>query len=145
MVKEAYPWPEPGDLPFADEEGLSSACLNFSRRNWRVYIKGYKHGADILAQHAEINEPVLDVLVFPIVFMYRHYLELQLKDLIQVGNELLDREGSYLAIHGLDDLWKECRLVIDEMPLSPASRDLDTLQDCIHQFAQVDPTSTAFR
>src|SRR5260370_19399931 len=49
------------------------------------YSLAYLQAANRLVQ--TLNEHPSDILTLPIVFLYRHYVELTLKDLINTGNE----------------------------------------------------------
>lgn len=50
-------------------------------QNWGMYTIGYKEAGDLLLQYA-LNVGRQNVLVYPIIFLYRHYIELQLKEII---------------------------------------------------------------
>ena len=47
--------------------------------SWHLYVEGYRRAADRLVE--TIFEQDLDYLVYPILFLYRHYLEVGLKSL----------------------------------------------------------------
>ncbi len=84
MIDEnASPWPQKGDKLFVEgDDWYYVACLNDKRDNLGLYIVGYKEAGDILVKNIIESRSHHDSLVFPIVFMYRHYLELRLKQLI---------------------------------------------------------------
>lgn len=46
------------------------------------YIKGFKEGADVMLENA-LQHGTQDLLVFPIVFCYRQYIELVLKNILR--------------------------------------------------------------
>jgi hypothetical protein len=50
-----------------------------------VYAEGYHRAGQILADYVIEKKWDQDLLVCPIVFLYRHYVELQLKRLIPLG------------------------------------------------------------
>src|SRR4030042_2814002 len=86
---------EPPPLPSAEdklfttaEDWWNNACLNFIHNGWSIYAIGYKDAADILVSHIEEKRRYQDTLVYPIVFLYRQYLELALKDIIRKGQRL---------------------------------------------------------
>src|SRR5712671_6183891 len=60
-----------------------------------AYAEGYRRAARILADHVIQNRWDIDFLVYPIVFLYRHNIELQFKRLIP--------DGAFLAGHVLTD------------------------------------------
>jgi hypothetical protein len=50
---------------------------------WYDYTIGYKEAADILVGHVESTGRRADKLGYPILFLYRHHLELVVKSLIR--------------------------------------------------------------
>jgi hypothetical protein len=83
-------------------------------------------------------------LVHPIVFLYRHYLELRLKSLVPITNRLLDSETKYKPDHDLLKVWAVVRPNLEQ--IWPDSGDeLKIVDDGLRQFAAVDPDSYAFR
>ena len=74
-----------------DDERIGLAKLNESifspnqsRRNnaylepeWGLYVLGYREAADSIVGNAE--ELGVDLLVYPVMFFYRHFLEIGLK------------------------------------------------------------------
>jgi len=74
--------------------------------------EGYVRGAQILVRAVGEEERDQDFLVYPIVFLYRHYVELLLKEIIKRAPYLTDRELSeaekrHLENHRLDLLWND--------------------------------------
>ncbi len=66
------------------------------------HIHGYYKAADILVNSAldsELNRD-RDMLFFPIVFNYRHYIELSLKDLIKKAEDAYDVLKQIESTHG---------------------------------------------
>lgn len=122
-----------------------NACLNYCPDALDMYALGYKHAGDFLAQHVIKTRRHQDVLVYPLVFLYRQYLELRLKELIKAGSLLIDKSQSYPKHHKIDVLWKQCRKILEEAYPEDCSADLNAVEDCIKQFSEYDPSSTAFR
>ena len=83
----------------------NNACLNFAhdRSSWYGYYEGYKNAGDILVRYVDKQKSDQDTLVFPIVFMYRHYLELILKEINRMSSIVLEKDC--LKTHDLDILW----------------------------------------
>lgn len=141
-----FPWPRRGDSLFkSDDDWWNNACLNWSHDMRYAYSLGYKRAGDILVEHVSNSESDQDTLVYPIVFAYRHYIELEMKNLIRDGRELLGVTSKAQMVHGLDVLWQECRRLLDKVWPDGPREDLDAVQECISQLTEVDPTSTAFR
>lgn len=92
------PWPKPRPALLGPHGDWSNnAVLNrMTGEEWWVYAEGYARGAEILVRHVVDGNRDLDFLVYPIVFLYRHHLELALKDLIRGAGDLLGKRRKSL-------------------------------------------------
>ena len=146
MKDISIPWPEKGDDLFKGEgHWWEFACLNFTPDQWDSYAWGYKLAADLLVEHVERTGADQDTLVYPIVFSYRHYLELRLKELIIRGNQLLGICEEFPDIHDINKLWRLCRRILEKVWPEGPCEDLDTVEERIDQLWEKDPGSIAFR
>ena len=75
--------------------------------NWYVYETGYKDAADSLIDSAIHLGP--NFMVYPIMFLYRHYLEIQLKSILLTFQEYLEMPLKLPEknLHDLQHLWNE--------------------------------------
>ena len=113
LDENKLPWPQNGDKLFIEgDDWYYVACLNDRRDNLELYIVGYKEAGDVLVKHVMETQRHHDSLVFPIVFMYRHYLELRLKQLIRDGNLFLGNPSTFPKHHRIDTLWAECKVIL---------------------------------
>ena len=112
---------------------------------WSRYVDGYKNAADYLVDCAAAKNE-RDSLVFPIVFLYRHYLEVQLKDILRM---LYLHHGKICKIpndHNLVTLWKSVRPLMERVYDDPESSDNNGhIEARIEEFSQLDEGSYAFR
>jgi len=152
---DTIPWPVLSDGLFReDSDWWQNARLDLGGKGWESYAYGYKNGGDILAEHFLQNCHGSDQLVFPIVFLYRHYLELRLKQVINDGQKLLDQpiniQETILERHDLIELWRPCRKILEKLgkmnfwPEDPAEK-LDDVERLIKEFAGLDRESMSFR
>jgi hypothetical protein len=113
---------------------------------WDAYAQGYKMAADNLVQHVTASHDSQDYLVNPITFLYRHYLELRLKELL-LASSLLQRDDSGIQEeHGLTALWDKLRPKLETvLPGFTTDGDLEAIQDRLKEFCEKDPGSYAFR
>lgn len=127
-------------------ERTSAKLLTYNQKNWGFGLC-YLHLRNVkrFGWNALISRSNLDIHLFPIVFLYRQYLELRLKELVTSGLALVDRSRQQKPDHRLEPLWSELRCIIEEVWPDEGPEDLDSIQDYIGQFSAVDPTSTAFR
>jgi hypothetical protein len=140
-----------------DESDATAVIYDDDLRRW-PYIDGYKRAANILVETMsgewtratpmpfEGTYPVADSLALPIMFLYRHYLEIRLKDLIERGSDYLSRpQGWPKAGHDIGELWALCRPILEEIfPETPTS-DNDRIAECICSFMAVDASGEGFR
>ena len=139
-------WPKKREQIFRSNiDWWHNACLSYYPDQLDMHALGYKHAGDFLAQHVIKTRRHQDVLVYPLVFLYRQYLELQLKELIKAGSLLIDKSQGFHKHHKIDVLWRHCRKILKEAYAEDCSEDFDAVEDCIKQFSEHDPTSTAFR
>ena len=140
------PFPKKGDKLFSsDGYRRHSACLNYSHVPWEAYTIGYKEAADILVQSIVERKGTPDTLVYPIVFLYRQYLELRLKDLYRDGCLLLDKKPNLKINHNLKTLWQAVRKIFEEVWPNGNMEQWEALDDLIQQFVVIDPGSFTFR
>ena len=103
---------------------------------------GYKDAADLLVE--SLNERGRnDALVFPIAFCYRQYLELQLKALAVAVREFSGED--VLPIHDLHRLWQPLKSRLANELAENEQQPLEAVDECISEFARIDPKSTTFR
>jgi hypothetical protein len=155
LDESSLPWPQKGDKLFmTGEDWYHNACLNFAPDSFGLYIMGYKEAGDRLVLSVMEGHSHLDFLVYPIVFLYRQYLELNLKYLVREGNRLLDvtpkSKTGFSGGHDLSFLWKECSAVLSQVgshypELQISNHDLKIVGQLLTDFSQVDPGSDAFR
>jgi hypothetical protein len=140
------PWPVTGDKVFTtDTDWWHNACLGFGGNKWDLYATGYKEAADIIVDQVVETGLGMDTLIYPVAFLYRHYLELRLKEIIIHGQQLLDRSSGIQHLHRIDVLWFSCRHILEEIWPEGSNSDLDAVEACIIEFCQVDQQSTSFR
>lgn len=125
----------------------NKAQLNFTHHvPWHAYVAGYKEAADRLI--AGISEGLhgQDMLVFPILFLYRHYLEVSIKELIREFHPLLgitppvkpkpNERSSAAQGHDLNGLWSYLKGIIPgiypDLPDAVLS-EIDRVVDAFHR------------
>jgi hypothetical protein len=127
----------------------SNARINQNRAyGLDLFAGGYKTAADTLVKYVLENNADHDTLVYPIVFLYRQYVELRLKEIIREGSLLLDEERDFPKIHELDVLWLPVRGIIERVWAhedSDGSHDFQFIDKVLSEFGAIDPKSMSFR
>lgn len=157
--EKEFPLPRRGDrlitassdidnLLFVDPLGMTDSRGNRSPAGrWSLYADGYRHAADLLINSIQ-NAPTDDQLLYPITYLYRHFLELELKSLAvssstlspeQIEIEDLNRQ------HDVHKLWLKCEANFRYLPLEFGPEIVSTVGSCITEISDIDPLSQAFR
>ena len=143
---------KPSALPSEDdklfkggEDWWNNAFANFFPGDWYIYATGYKDSADILVAHVEEHQIRQDALVYPVVFLYRQYLEIAIKTLIRQARRLQDISEPIPMTHHINELWKVCSDLLREISPGDSEEEQNQIGRLIEEFCNVDPTSTAFR
>jgi hypothetical protein len=125
-----------------------NACLDFRFRNSNReygYIEGYKLAADALFEKVLQDRFVVDLVIYPMVFNYRHYVELSLKAILFRSGLVLETQGKPKYSHNLEKLWEQLRPLLQTRFKDHDFSVLDNVEKLILEFSGVDPKSTAFR
>jgi hypothetical protein len=146
----ALPLPQKGSRMFVEpRDWTDNAWLGRTRivNAWSLYAEGFKRAADQLVEDlldGSAHSP--DLLIYPILFLYRHYLELRLKELIIASARLLGETPNVPGHHTLTDLWAEVRPRLERIwPGPSARRHHDAIREHLREFCNLDPKSQAFR
>jgi hypothetical protein len=131
---------------FPDKDWYLNAQLHVTPEKWDTYAEGYKCAGDIAVQYVIDNNWYQDFLVYPIVFLYRHYLELRLKDLYFVSSRLLDQDIDIPTNHNLLLCWDRVRSNIEQVWTDAGTKHaLSKIEDRLKELNNVDVRSDAFR
>ena len=138
--------PRKEDTLFKSSGAHTSAHLNYGVSPDFLYCEGYLKAARILANHA-CNQPYdNDILIFPIAFLYRHHVELALKDLVRVAEGLASNKASAAKNgHFLADLWTELKKLLEGLGEAPLKGEAEGVDAYIDQLEKIDKKSETFR
>ena len=132
---------------FEFKEGDSwylNAYVNASSGDWS-YMEGYRRAGDLLVEWVAEHGEDQDLLVFPIVFAYRQYLELRLKSLGDLNAALCHQPMPSDKSHNLMHTWKRVRPGIESMNDPYVNSYLDDIERRLREFSALDEASYAFR
>ena len=154
-VVGALPPPRKSDVLFGPgTDWQANACVNCFDPAI-AYQDGYRRAALQLAEHVCEAGRGQDFLVYPIVYLYRHHIELTLKSIINTAAFVIDytlteKDLDTLGRHDLAKLWNLARPMLNpacglggspELPLD----DLEGIESYIDQLHQHDPDGQRFR
>jgi hypothetical protein len=109
------------------------------------YISGYKEAADKLTDEAT-KDGLEDLYVFPIMFLYRQYLELILKNMyFKFSEGSIQEKVTFIKKHGhkLRPYWKKCERLLWRSKMSPDN--IDKIGSLVSDFEGIDEHSFTFR
>jgi hypothetical protein len=145
---ESTPWPSPEDTLFERDADVWYAVAYVG---WGVevypYAEGYWRAANLLAEHVIETGRDRDFLVYPILFLYRHYIELQLKDIAVNAAALSDHEpppSKLMNQHELKPVWIYFRDVFFGVEV-PLGKDIESVERILNELSWADSGSIAFR
>ena len=147
FLNEKIRYPEKGDKLF-EEKGSENeiAWLQKMFQEFGSYATGYQFGALKLIDLAlGKDQRERDFLVYPIVFLIRHYIELRLKELIQGLNYCIEQDKKFSSGHRIDLLWKEFKSKYKEIGEDVCNEHFKTIDEIIAEMSTIDPISMAFR
>jgi hypothetical protein len=122
----------------------NNACVNCYGVSIDLYSRGYKEAADLLVEHVMATHSSQDSLVYPIAFLYRHHLELDLKGLLMMCKQIQNGRAKCPVHHNIECLWSEVRSSFAQIcPDYPD--DLAAIEPDLREFIQIDPNATTFR
>src|SRR5258708_3860719 len=79
-----------------------------------ILSQGYREAAEWLFEDVRRERRSPDFAVYPIAFLWRHHIELTLKNIIANGKRLHNEKPEFDAVHGLLGLWKDAKPYVEE-------------------------------
>lgn len=123
-----------------------NACLNWMHDSLPAYADGYKRAADLLCtQIIESNAGPIDTLIYPLCSLYRHYIELRLKEIIKDGYLIFDIRQGVPTHHKIVKLWKEAKSFTLKIWPDGPKEELENLERLLVEFEKADPGAQDFR
>ena len=138
---------EPGLLA-SDSDWHNNACLNYMRDHGTAYTEGYRRAADILIKHIDESGRDQDFLDYPVLFLYRHHIELLIKQIIGLALALAEEPDKHQYKkddHNLNTLWPLAQKLILEVDDSYRSSDFKIVKEVVKALHQADERATDFR
>ena len=140
------PWPSAdADLLAIGTEWWLVACTGWPRDRWLGYVSGYQKAASVIVAHVSATGRDQDTLVYPFLMCWRHYIELQLKVLIQLLHQYEREDDELRKTHKIDQLWQIARPLLENSFPNEAGDELDHTERILMQLSSLDPTSEHFR
>jgi len=101
---------------------------------WR-YAEGFKIVADNAVQNLCPSKN--NLVGFPIGYLYGHSLELMIKGLTLQARLVLNEQSSYEENHRLEELWKECRSLVEKVTPQSREQQFESVEECARAFGPI--------
>jgi hypothetical protein len=155
IAKEIADWlPKPGDRMFvASDTGVRLDPLGFSAYGgpreltgrWQLYSGGFLSAGDRLVESCT-GLPHEDELIYPIVNLYRHHLELELKYVLRCCPGCTEELKKWLiGTHSLGTLWNKIAETYPRFGQWASPECTEASRHLILEFDVHDPKSQAGR
>ena len=132
-----------------------NSCTNLGFRRMDKYTSGYEKATELLLNEVIKNRIGLDSLIMPIMFNYRHYLELSFKNLFwlcrKINEDKIDSEGLKKFEkynnnnHNLSSLWQvtldKLRTIDNNIPKTL----INQIHKTVEEFSLLDKSGQEFR
>lgn len=124
-----------------------NACLNFSLYNRSArYCNGYYIAAQQLIKDLNINNSGIDLIVYPIIYLYRQYIELALKIAIKKSRQ------KQKPTHNLITLWNKVNGELNKLSRLDCNlkkhitlEKINLITEMITKIHNIDEKGTSFR
>lgn len=123
--------------PFGDEPGIAPLVSGDGARAY--YRLGFLYAAQDAAK-ALVDRSGANVSAMPVLFLYRHYIELALKDVVASAGAFAIELSDEKFGHKLEPLWGEASKVFDSYRF-----DISKLDEAVAELVDLDQRADAFR
>lgn len=120
------------------------ACLNYGHSG-SAYSYGYLEAAHVLVAEVFESGRRQDLLIFPILFQYRHHCELQLKRSLVNALFVTDTQEGVGDSHDVALLWSRYRTAFKKIYGRKKDETLIAIDGYLNELSELDPSSQAFR
>ncbi len=153
MAKHDFPWPNKGDKLFVEEANINEKAfhLGLYMRTGIQHAGAFKAAADIVIDSSEEanRREYQDDLLHPVAYLYRHALELKLKELVRYGIAMhcynrADVE-EILGRHNLAKLWTQAKLAITHRWPQDDLADVKAVEAVVNEMHQTDNDGQKWR
>src|SRR5690242_2623437 len=145
-LKTEIRWPQKGDkaLTQAAEPADNASIAKDDHTRLVLMTYGYKKAAELMVEYAAENPSWRDSLVYPILFNYRHFIELSLKYQLATFGPVVGIEPNWDK-HELEWLWVRFAEMLVYYGTSDPDEADPVVAGIVLEFAKIDPKSYSNR
>lgn len=158
-MDDRFRWPKKGDNPFlvkaAEPHSPTWASLHWLSSlgvDDSLFAVAYKESADKIIRELMRGEDFRhpDMFFMPIAYLYRHSLELKMKEIVRLGIklELLKADKKLQTVldgHSLFPLWKLVRSAVEAYWPDGSKNDLKAAERIVQELHKIDKSGQNLR
>lgn len=150
-MSEGFNWPKKGNKVFVSAEEGAYFHVPSIRSFYPPHAQAFKEVAEIVLDKMEADgdRPANDIFIFPVLYLYRHGIEINLKAIIKVGVglEFFEKDAVQEALddHNLAKLWKHAKKLLLHRWAGSDPAPLKATESVINELHQSDPNGQVFR
>ncbi len=159
MIDDEYRWPQKGDNPFpvkpAEPDSPTWATLDWlaSMNVDDSFVAGaFKEAGDMVVEQLSRGETFqhADKFFMPIGFLYRHSLELKMKEVVRLGIQLglvpdNNKTEKVLADHNLHQIWNLVKKAVSGNWPDNSENDTGPAERIVLEFHRIDQSGQGLR
>jgi hypothetical protein len=123
-----------------------NACVgrNGGPADFHRYAFGYFEAGERLVKSLQEDHASVDLLIYPLVHLYRHGIEAVLKHLGRELPILCNEKATVKQTHKLLDNWASVRHHLQQLQAADA-KTLDSVEEKLKEIVEIDPNGETFR
>lgn len=123
-----------------------TACVNYWHESLEATATSYLRATNVMLQHVLETGRDLDMLALPILYNWRHYLELRFKTFALDAALIEDTSTALQKSHDLALLWSRARSrLVALFPDEDHEGELAIVDAHVKELARLDPHAATFR
>jgi len=133
---------------FAKSEKVQfNACVgdNGGPYHFLQYSIGYYEAANKIVESLFLQNHHIDLQIYPILYLYRQYLELMLKHLAITSSVIFKKGGRIKLDHDLNKIWTILKGNICGHDLKICEDDISIVHGVVTDISIIDPKGEVFR
>jgi hypothetical protein len=135
-TSHTIPWPNRGDSLFNDRNDVRfNAFIGKMWSDWNLYADGYSQAVEYILNSFIRKKYRLhrDTIIYPILFLFHHNIELRIKNIVKKGEYLFDLERTKKSTHDLSKIWPNAKLIIKKLNKGADMTPLKTVDNIISE------------
>jgi hypothetical protein len=146
LVDLEYHWPEAGDQLLTGKSNWpTDADLGAWSRSYSAFIWSFTNAAETLVDAVTTGKQRADRIAWPLLYLYRHTVELALKDCLIDAATFLGEPLDFPNHHRLKDINDILLQLLAKLDFPTNDASVSAFSHILEDLDQFDPSGTAFR